>query len=165
MNHQHSQSGFTLLELLISLTMFSLLMTMGYQSLTTLALNQRNIERHSELQSNKGLSHLALRNALNSGAVLTGAPNAFELKLNSVDTLYFPSSTSISFAIKEGSLLSKTNNDARPTELMSDLEEASFSYLDTGQRYARWSQPKPPQMLEFSWLKNGQTHKWLFRSQ
>lgn len=157
----YRHSGFTLLELMISITLFTMLLGLGYQSMINLAYSQKAIERHTESQKARALSHRTLRQLIDSSAVLSGTSNTITFSFEQADTATRLNQTRHLIYISEQGLISKEPAHEEVT-LMTELASASFDYYKGGEKVSVWNRSSRPDLVELSWIENDSRRSWLF---
>ncbi|MCH2190817.1 MAG: type II secretion system GspH family protein [Gammaproteobacteria bacterium] len=162
MRQSSDQSGVTLLELIVVLSLFSLIATLTFQGLALTISNKVTIKQEVERQSEIAFTHRALSSAVESMAPINGSQIALTFYLHSSDSGYYPQANTQTFLIQDRSLKVILDSGSDETYLINDLDSAGFYFVSNGRRLYEWSRNENPDMLGFEWARHGKTHNWLF---
>lgn len=159
--------GFTLIEMVLALSIFSLIILMSYQVLATTAQAKLRVSQSSDEQTQLRAAYRTLGNAFAARAQLNGDKSKVELNLSRADSTWLDGTQFISFVILDGQALWAyvDNDEAQASLLLSGLEQAEFKYFVGEQSRAAWALKSPPVAVELSWIERGELRKWLFHSQ
>lgn len=162
------QSGFTLLELLLALTLFAMLSVIGYQAIADVARAKGQIQSQVETQTQRRLAYRALQSAMSSGAEISGTRLDLRLLFSGQESNWPDSVTSAHIVLDSaGQLLSSLGPKGETTILMTGLEGAEFRYIKGGVEHssldsASGQQSDSPVQLIFSWRQAGAVEQWRF---
>ena len=163
---QSAQMGFTLIEIMLVITLFSLLMTMAYQSIVAGAQAKSIVQARVSQQSMLRAAHRTLQHALSSGARIRGSSDRVEIDLRYADTDWLDGVDKMQlFANRAGELSAVTDNSSGPTVLLKKLERHGFRYLSGGLEYAVWGQEQRPDAVVFYWASGDRQEQWFFSKQ
>ncbi len=160
MNSQNArQSGFTLLEMLIALTLFALLIGLGYQALLNIALSQKKIAQHTAQQTSHAIAHRTIRQLIRSNAAISGSTQSLTFQFDGHDSPNYVNEKFLTISIHQNKLIRTGSTNAI---LLSGIDSAIFSYQHNGQRLSNWKQEKQPDSIQLSWTENDEDHYWEF---
>ena len=158
-----AQMGFTLIEVMLVLTLFSLLMTMAYQSIVAGAQAKSIVQARVSQQSMLRSVHRTLQHALSSGARIKGASDRVEIDLRYADTDWLDGVDKMQlFANGEGELRAAVDDSPGPTVLLGNFKRHGFRYLSGGLEYPLWNQVQRPDAVVFYWTSGDIQERWLF---
>ena len=169
-----SSLGFTLLELIVALALFSLILGFVYQVLVTSVDVHDRVSDSISSQERVRIAHRTLSDALASGGRFSGESRLLEIDLGSAITQWSLSAQLVRFEIRNGNELwqfmdKQTNGEM----LLREPINLRFGYLDeTNQVYLSWEEGKNPQAVSLGQVLSGETTarqptnpKWLFLTQ
>ena len=158
-----SMIGFTLIEVLVSLTLFSLIIAIAYQSIISTATGRSLLVEKVDRQYALRAAHLTLKNAFSSGSLVWGDRQQIEFDLATSDTPWLLGTQKLMLTInKQGQLLAKLDNAADNSVLMNKLDQAAFMYHSNGVDQREWALNTLPDWAELSWTENGEQRRWRF---
>ena len=165
MKRPRLQSGVTLLELTVVMTIFLLILSLAYQGSQQFRSAYRVIEQAAQEQSESLIAHKSLKAALNSRARVTGDSSSIILDLKDADHTYFPDHDFQTFSIVDGNLLFSFGPHTDPTVLLENLEMAKFVYMTDGFENQSWQSQFAPDLVKLTGSIKGEYFSWSFSSQ
>lgn len=160
-----NQAAFTLIELLLALSLFGLILLLAYQTLVSSALVKQRVSESIEQQSKLRAAYRTLTNALSSKGRITGDHQSIKLDLDLSDSSWLEGVSTIDFVIDEGqSLLAYLDAGGQASELAYFSDQAEFSYVRDGIVYRVWKSEQSPDSVVLSWVENSVVHRWQFIS-
>ncbi len=161
--HLQKEPGFTLIELVMALSIFSLILLIAYQALVQTAQSKLRVSESVNQQNELRSAYRVLGDAFEAGAKLTGHRYRVELDLTMADSRWLAGSKHIVFEIDEDQALwASLDNDQPSSLLLSALDQAEFRYLDGEQIHASWDSAQSPALIELSWFDDGEPQAWRF---
>lgn len=161
----NNQSGFTLLEIMIAISLFGLLLVLGYRSISTTAISTKQFQQFTDNYQQIRDAHRVLRQAIESGAAVSGDSLNLNLNLETANSQWLNTTNSINFKITiDGRLTAITDQATSATTLITGLDNAGFRFLTTDANHKHWSKNGNPNLIEFSWSKQNQRQQWQFLS-
>lgn len=159
-----SQRGFTLIEMLLALSVFSLIMLVAYQALGASAKAKLRVSQSIDQQSQLRSAHRTLSNALDSRAAINGGRFRLELDMSVADSPWLAGANSVRFEIdKDGSLTAYIDNN-QASLLIETLDQPQFRYFTNDATRSSWAQSDRPSAVEFSWVEHGEVRRWRFNT-
>ncbi len=156
--------GFTLIEVLISISIFSLLMLIAYQALSLTAQSKQAITNESSRQAELRTTHRLLSNLLSSGASFSGELQWLEIDLSSANTAWLAGGESLILGVSESQdLLAELDGETEQSVLLSRVDSLSFRYFDRGEFSEQWRSKQVPSALVVNWERNGEVFEWWFK--
>ena len=160
---ENSMIGFTLIEVLVSLSLFSLIIAISYQSIISTATGRSLLLAKVDRQYALRASHLTLKNAFISGSMVRGDRQQIEFDLAAANTSWLLGSRKLVLTIsKQGQLLANVDDAKTNSVLMNNLDQAKFSYHSKGVGQTEWPGKTSPDWAELSWVENGEQQEWRF---
>lgn len=165
MRSSSKQSGFTLLEITIAIALFGLILVLGYGAIVSTATGTKQFQRLSANDQQIRSAHQSLRNAIESGASLRGNKQFLELDLKHANNQWLENSELITFRITvDGQLVATMHPSQQVSVLISGLDNARFSFIDTEGNFNYWNKNINPAAVEFNWQQLGNKYHWRFLS-
>ena len=158
------QSGFTLVETLLALTIFGFILLVAYQALESSVQAKVRVVSSVEQQNQLRLAHRTLTNVFDSGAELSGDNDSVEIDLSSGDSPWLEGVKRISLVISEDQTLWAGIDGGEVTKLLEMPGVAEFGYLDGGIRQVIWQGQRRPTGVELRWLEGGELRRWQFQT-
>jgi prepilin-type N-terminal cleavage/methylation domain-containing protein len=155
--------GFTLIEMLLALSLFSLLLTMGYQTIAAESNNSARVTQALQQQASLRATYRSLTNAFKSMAPVTG--NQFEITfdLSRADSPWLQGSKVIRFVINaEQEMWAYIDDDDKGTQLIQNIDRAEFAFVSNQTSLGQWQSPRRPNALELKWIEGGERQRWRF---
>lgn len=156
--------GFTLIEVLISISVFSLLMLIAYQALNLTAQSKQAITNESSKQAELRTAHRLLSNLMSSGASFKGESQRIEVDLSSARTDLLAGSDTLFFGLSDSrDLLAELDTEAEQSVLLHELDALSFRYFDRGELSDQWRSKQVPSAIVLNWERDGEAYEWWFK--
>ena len=158
---QHS--GFTLIEMLLALSIFSLMLLFTYQTIVSSADAKRRVSESVGQQSELRSAYRTLSNAFASKAIFIGDKSSIDFDLSSADSAWLEGADRLSLVFsKDQSLLAFVDDEAQASRLLSSINQAQFGYIHGGLRYRQWDKTQRPDLVVLSWNEQGELQRWQF---
>ena len=158
-----NNSGFTLLEMVLAMGLFSLILVMGYKAITMTAKSRSRVSTAIDQQESLRATFRSLSHAFNSIAPLQGRRNQIEFDLSRADSSWLQGSKKIQFVVTtDEKLWAFLDDDEQGTLLMSSMVGAQFAFIDGDVRLSNWDSARRPTSIELSWLKGNELQRWRF---
>ena len=158
------QSGFTLVETLLALTIFGFILLVAYQALESSVQAKLRVTSSVERQHQLRLAHRTLTNVFDSGAELSGDNDSVEIDLSSGDSPWLEGAKRISLVISEDQTLWASIDGGDATKLLEMSGVAEFGYLEGEIRHVVWQGQRRPSGVELRWLEGGELRGWQFQA-
>ena len=156
-------NGFTLIEMVLALSIFSLILLMAYQALVSSSQAKLRVSNAVDQQSERRSAYRTLGNAIDSLATINGDRHFIEFDLSSADSPWLEGADRLRLEIAADHSLWAYIDDQQPGSRLLELgDQAEFSYLDDGLSQMRWSKAIRPNAIELSWSEQGQLQYWRF---
>jgi len=156
-------NGFTLLEMVLALSIFSLILLMAYQAVVSSSQAKLRVSNAVDHQSEQRSAYRTLGNAVGSLADINGDRHFIEFDLSYADSPWLEDVGRLRLVIATDRSLWAYVDDQEPgTRLLGLGEQAEFSYIDDGIRQLSWSKSNRPSAIELSWSEQGQLQRWRF---
>ena len=156
--------GFTLIEVLISISVFSLLMLIAYQALGLTAQSKQAIAKESSAQSELRTTHRLLSNLMTSGASFSGELQWIEVDLSTATTAWLAGSDNLFLGVSDSQdLLAELDGETEQSVLLSGVDGLSFRYFDGKEFSQQWQSKQAPRALVVDWERNGEVYQWWFK--
>jgi len=156
-------NGFTLIELVLAMSIFSLILLMAYQVLASSARAKLSVSDSVGKQAELRSAYRTLSNAFDSGAQIKGDRHNIELDLTTADSPWLEDAKRISFVLSVDHILSAVVDDQDYESILLDaLEQAEFRFFDGELRHSNWSSIQRPSAIELSWNHGGELRRWRF---
>ncbi|NND00611.1 MAG: prepilin-type N-terminal cleavage/methylation domain-containing protein [Gammaproteobacteria bacterium] len=170
MNRLHQRSfgstgvhGFTLIETLLALLLFTLILTMGYQSIVSASQARKLVVENVDRQHALRITHRTLGQAISSNGLLSGDLTHLEINLRGATSGWLPDNRSITLSINsQGQLLARLDEQQYSEILLDGLYQAQFNYLEDQISHASWNKKIQPHLVELSWFEKGAHNNWKF---
>ena len=158
-----TSAGFTLIELVLAMSIFSLILLMAYQALTSSAQAKLRVSQSVEAQSDLRSAYRTLSNAFDSRAQIKGDTHSIELDLTTADSAWLEGAKRIQFVIGDDQALwAYIDRQSQASRLFSGLELAEFRYIDGDLSHRNWRNSQRPDAVELSWSEGGVLRRWRF---
>ena len=157
-----SSNGFTLIEVLLAISLFSLLMLIGYQGIISTATGRANVIEKTERQANLRDAHSSLSNSLAAMTPIQGNSTRLNIDLSQAKSPWLMDADSLSFYISQTGELQTELDGASNGALLSGLGDAQFSYYSGGDKFSAWERKQRPELIELSWREGDQIKRWRF---
>jgi prepilin-type N-terminal cleavage/methylation domain-containing protein len=145
--------GFTVLELVVGLALFSLVLSMCYAALLDASKVYQRVSESAVQQQQQRTTYRTLRDALRSGAQVSGDRESLSLDLSSATSLWALTSSNVRFQIVDGKELwefHNTNVDGQ--RLLQKFHGLRFSFGNSeGEMQSHWHRQEPPSRVGLSW--------------
>ncbi|MFT6406812.1 MAG: prepilin-type N-terminal cleavage/methylation domain-containing protein [Arenicella sp.] len=156
-------SGFTLIEMVLALSIFSLILLMAYQAIVSSAEAQQRVSQSVDQQNELRSAYRTLSNAFDSQAQFFGDKHSIEFDLSSADSEWLEGVDWLRLVISNDQRLSAyIDSEAQASRLLSLVDQAEFSYIDGDLKHLRWDKIQRPNAVELSWREQGELHRWRF---
>jgi len=156
--------GFTLIEVLISISIFSLLILIAYQALSLTAVSKQTIANESTAQSELRSAHRLLSNLMRSGASINGEAQQMVVDLGSASTAWLAGSETLFLGLSEAQdLFAEIDNEAEQSVLLYGLDSFRFRYFDRGEFSDEWRSQQAPSAVILNWERDGEVYEWWFK--
>jgi prepilin-type N-terminal cleavage/methylation domain-containing protein len=157
-------NGFTLIEMVLSLSIFSLILLIAYQTVVSSSQAKLRVAKSVEQQSELRSAYRTLTNAFDSQASFIGDKHFIEFDLTTAQSPWLEEAESLRLVLTEDQrLLAYVDGRQSPSPLLSFINQAEFSYLDDDLIQLRWNRSQPPKAIQLSWNKQGELQRWRFR--
>ena len=156
-------AGFTLIEILLVLSMFCLILAMGYQSVVyTAQARTRVVDQVDQQQSLRG-AHRTLNNVFSTNAPMSGTERSLRIELDQSDSRWLAGNSRLTLNLNsQGQLVAEVDNPVHRTILLTGLERASFRYFENNIGHSSWSNSTQPQLVSLQWSDSGRPINWKF---
>lgn len=159
----NSSKGFTLIEMVLALSLFSLILLMGYQAIASTSQSSKRLSAVTEQQQELRATFRSLDNAFKSMAPLKGDRFNVEFNLSDADSPWLSGSKFIRFNINtEQELWAFLDEDPIGTLLSANMTGAEFTFHSKERVLSAWDSSKQPQAMELSWLLGEERLTWRF---
>ncbi len=159
------EGGFTLIETVLAMSIFSLILLIAYQTLVTGAQAKQRVSESASLQTQQRSAYRTLANAFDAGARVIGAQHTIEIDLTTGDSIWLEEAKNIEFALTpDGELWAYVDVDQQASLLLSQLDQAKFSYFAAGERHSQWNSKLSPSAVDLSWVEGGELRRWRFET-
>jgi prepilin-type N-terminal cleavage/methylation domain-containing protein len=161
-----SESGFTLLEVILAITLFGMLVTIGYRAMVNGTQAKMIVRSQVIEQTMMGTAHRTLQQVFSSASRVKGSSNNLEIDLNYADNNWLDGVQFVRLTYNSNrELVAFTDTSAQGSLLMSNLNEAGFRYVAGGQEQSTWNLSKAPDAIIFFWSHQGYSQRWWFSTQ
>ena len=151
--------GFTLLELIVALALFSLILSFAYQALVTSVDVHSRVSDSISSQEQLRIAHRTLRNAVGSGGRISGTSGVLEIDLDSATTQWSLNARFVSFQIRNGNELWQfVDKQVQGELLLNASADLTFGYLNQASDvYLNWNENTNPQAVSLGNILNDET--------
>lgn len=158
-----NNSGFTLLEMVLAISLFSLILVIGYQAITMTAKSRLRISTAIDQQESLRVTFRSLSHAFRSIAPLQGKLDRIEFDLSRANSTWLQGARKIQFIVNaDGELWAFLDDDEQGSLLMSSMAGAEFTFIDGDVRLPTWDSARRPRAIELSWFKGNELQQWRF---
>jgi prepilin-type N-terminal cleavage/methylation domain-containing protein len=159
-------NGFTLIEMVLALSIFSLILLIAYQSIVSSSQAKLRVSNAIDQQSERRSAYRTLSNAIDSQASISGDRYAIEFDLSSANSRWLEGADRLRLVIADDqSLWAYVDNQQPGSRLLGSLDQIEFSFVNDGLSQPNWNNASPPSALELSWSEQGQLQRWRFNAQ
>jgi len=161
------ESGFTLIETMLVITLFALFVIVAYQAIVAGAQAKATVRAGVTQQAMLRAAHNVLQYAIASGAQVNGSFERMKIDLRHADSTWLDGvdTVVVSISRENGELHVFADDSPEGSLLLDDLEAASFSYVKDGLERASWNGRVGPDSVVFSWVRKGHAERWWFSKQ
>jgi prepilin-type N-terminal cleavage/methylation domain-containing protein len=156
-------NGFTLIEMVLALSIFSLILLIAYQAVVSSSQAKLRVSNAVDLQSERRSAYRTLSNAIDSQASISGDRYAIEFDLSSADSPWLEGADRLRLVIADDQSLWAYIDGQQPgSRLLGSIHQAEFSYVNDGISLLNWNKASQPSAIELSWSEQGQLQRWRF---
>jgi prepilin-type N-terminal cleavage/methylation domain-containing protein len=156
-------NGFTLIEMVLALSIFSLILLIAYQAMVSSSRAKLRVSNSVDQQSERRSAYRTLSNAIDSQANVNGDRYSIEFDLSSADSPWLEGADRLRLVITDDqSLWAYIDNQQPGSRLLGAMDQAEFSYFDDGVSELSWNKTVRPNAIELSWSEQGQLQRWRF---
>lgn len=156
-------NGFTLIEMVLALSIFSLILLIAYQAVVSSSQAKLRVSNAVELQSERRSAYRTLSNAIDSQALINGDRHSIEFDLSSADSPWLEGVDRLRLVIADDQSLWAYIDGQQPgSRLLSWIDQAEFSYFNDDISQPNWNKASRPSAIELSWSERGQLQRWRF---
>ncbi len=149
-------NGFTLVELVVVLALFSLVLLFCYQAFSTSVAVQEKVSGAIVEQTQLRAAYSALRSAIESGGLITGDARQLSVELSHASSRWLldEGAQEVRFKLSASGELWQQQDGRLPSKLVLERVRAGqFSYLTAkGERLSQWQQANNPRAVILSGL-------------
>ncbi len=157
------QRGFTLLEMVLALSIFSLILLVTYQVLVSSAQSKLRVSQEVNRQYQLRSAHHTLSNAFETKARIKGDRHRIEFDLSAGDSTWLDGARWLTLVIRDDqSLWASIDSDKDASRILDSASGAEFRYLKDEVSHSKWQAVRPPHAVEFSWFSGGEPRRWRF---
>ena len=161
-----AQRGFTLIEMMLVITVFSLMLTIAYQSIVASAQANSIVAVRIADQAMLRAAHRTLQQAFASGARINGSVDRMEIDMRYADSHWLDGTEKVLLRIGSGGELHAfADNSRKATVLLNGLEKLRFLYMSEGLEYSAWDQQVRPDSIVLDWQSADTHQQWWFSRQ
>lgn len=158
--------GFTLIETVLTLSIFSLILLVAYQAMIISAEGRERVSKLAEQQNQLRTTYRSLSNAFDSQAQLKGSQSQIEFDLSTSDSTWLSGAKQLRFVIHDDvSLRAYLDNQQQYSVLMANLINPEFAYFNGESMQNSWNSLQRPIAIELTWFDGGTLQRWRFGRQ
>lgn len=161
----NSSLGFSLIELVVSLSVFSILVIISYSALTSTFQQDQALEKVLDWEAEQRSAYQILTLAFATRARLVGDSNSINVMLNGADDPAFMQYDNLELWWDNGAALYAKGNTAKlPSQLLEFARDGEFFFLSGDQELSRWTSTSLPDALGVRFLGLGKERqsRWVF---
>lgn len=156
--------GFTLIEMVLSLSVFSLILLIAYQTVVLSSQAKLRVSAAVDQQSDLRSAYRTLSNAFDSQANFIGDRHFIEFDLTTAESNWLEGAERLRLVISDDQrLLAYIDGQQSPSRLLGLIDQAEFGYLDDDLNHKEWNKAQAPNVIELSWRERGELLRWRFR--
>ncbi|MBL4672966.1 MAG: prepilin-type N-terminal cleavage/methylation domain-containing protein [Arenicella sp.] len=156
-------NGFTLIEMVLALSIFSLILLIAYQTVVSSSQARLRVSNAIDQQSERRSAYRTLSNAVDSQASVSGDRYSIEFDLSTADSPWLEGADRLRLVIADDhSLWAYVDGQQPGSRLLREIDQAEFSYFNDGISQLNWNKASRPSAIELNWSEQGQLQRWRF---
>lgn len=161
--HSKTQSGFTLIELIIALSIASIVIAMAYNSMARLSQSNKQLREHLTEEQNLWRTHQVLSQIFDHAEVVESQRDLIILEVTTAPLDWLKEVKKIQLTLsntstsQETSLLAQLDDEVSTNLLIKELVDARFSLSNNNSVNGS--------LITFEFMHNKRRHQWEFTAQ